>query len=221
MSGRISFARTLVAAAAVSAILAACSGGGSVPGAGSGAPTGTNATAPTAHHFKAATAADKAQDRPSLASRPVRIDSPVGGTGVGPTGSGYYTLVTSLAVDDNLNFSEWSQNCDPSIFAAPWYWAQDNIGINQPPYPVLSVCTPGRGDNALTPDAPTSAPASTYIIAINIGWFTLGVTPLSGPATEANGSWTFNAITNPVEFQVNNLYAFFVATWTPTSSKSH
>ena len=220
--------------AAASAIFAACSGGGgSVPSAGSGSGTGSNASTPTTH-FKPATAADKAQNRPSLSTKPTRIDSPVGGTGSGPSGPGYYTLVTSLSVDDNLNYTETNKYCDPNVFDAPWYWAQSNLAITQPEYPVLFVCTPGnysvfaqtgtvRPDGPAAP-SPTATPTSgsaagTYIVAIDIGWFSLSITPLSGAATESNGEWTFSALVNPVNFTDGHLYAFFVANWTPLTSK--
>jgi hypothetical protein len=225
------FTRLLATTAILGMALAACSGGSSqVPSTGSG--SGSNPSTSALAHFRAATASDKAQQRPSLTAQSgtARVDSPVGGTGVGPTGSGYYTLVTLLAVDDNLNYSELGSRCDASIFDAPWYWAQGNISITQPEFPVLSVCdastshwfaAPGTAHIDSPVSSPTATPSSssgTYIIAVDIGWFSLAVTPLSGAATESGGNWTFSALVNPVQFTNDHLYAFFVANWTPTSS---
>ncbi|HVA27441.1 MAG TPA: hypothetical protein VNF68_04640, partial [Candidatus Baltobacteraceae bacterium] len=56
---------------------------------------------------------------------------------------------------------------------------------------------------------------------IDIGWFDLTVTPISGPATLANGQWTFAATQNPVLFKDDHLYAFFVASYTADSDGGH
>jgi len=143
-------------------------------------------------------------------------------------------ISSALAVDDNLNYSELSSTCNPSIFAAPWYWAQQDLSVYQPEFPVLAICTPGHSHWFTSPgtgrvDAPvgtptptpTASPASTYIIAVDIGWFSLTVTPISGAATVANGNWTFSALVNPVTFNDDHLYAFFVANWNSTSGEKH
>ena len=134
-------------------------------------------------------------DRPSLASQKT-VDTPIGGTGQGPTGSGTWSLVTALAVDDNLNYTELSSTCDTNVSRCALVLGQGNLSIEQPGFPVLAVCTPSRfrfGMKRDTPVGPTPSPAptsspsgaTTYIVAVDIGWFSLSVIPLSGAATTA------------------------------------
>ena len=216
-------ARSLGAIVALVAVVYACSGG---PGSGTAPSAGGGATAPMTH-FRTATSAEKSQNRPSLSagSRVAANDS--------RGNPGYYTLVTSLATDDHLNFREWSPKCSPLILPAPWYVALANFSLPVPTT-TLPVCAGFSGETPTPSPTPTISTTSAatyrgdtasqssglYIIKIDIGFLLLNVDALSGPATTANNEWTFTPDESETSFQFANFYSFFVAQWTPGSASS-
>ncbi|HTU68729.1 MAG TPA: hypothetical protein VMF11_00285 [Candidatus Baltobacteraceae bacterium] len=224
--------RAFGALIALTALVYACSGGSGqspTPSLGSGSDPGqlTN--------FRAATSAEKGEVRPSLSvgSRVPATDS--------RGKPGYYTLVTSLTTNDKLDFSEWTSRCDPDIFRAPWYVSLRNLSLTVPTT-TLAVCSSSSATATPSPTpTPTVTPepvsssfsvtrasssqaAGLYIVKIDIGFLDLSVDTLSGPATTANGEWTFYPDESTTNFQFGHFYAFFVAQWNagsaPTASPS-
>ncbi len=235
--------RALAAVAALF-LVAGCSGGGSAPSTLTPAahPGGSAPSAPTnaQAHFRLGTQADKAQQRPSLSGfsrapgAPAKSVQPMdgrhGGNGV------HYKFVTSLAMDGNGNFTEWTPQCDPSIWDAPWYFAEGNSSLPIASSTTLAICTSNdEHDDALhpmnsiqhtptptpspTPTAtptptpvPTATPQATnlYIVKLDIGWWDFSVTPVSGPAYVEGSNWVFPGSGNDA-FQDDHLYVFFVA----------
>lgn len=227
-----------LATVATALLIAGCSGGASntlAPAAQQGGGSKMQPPVSGQARFRAATAADKAADRPSLRTARSGAFTPMDGR----HDHAHYKLVTSLQIDDQGNFSEWTSQCDKSLWDAPWYWADSTFSLPVASSTVLAVCTKGEGDDGgmhsmarpgITPTpsptpVPTATPSPTptpvptatptvtdlYIVKLDIGWWDVTVTPISGPATEAGGNWTFPASTTSDDFQDGHLYAFFVA----------
>lgn len=152
-----------------------------------------------------------------------------------------YVFVTSLSVDNDGNFSEWSTpNCDASIWDAPWYYAESDFSLPIPSSISLPVCTAPNDDGdrdaelhsmatiqhtpTPTPSAtptqtpsptpvPTATPTATnlVIVRLDLGWFDVSETPITGNAGLSGNTWTFPALSNTLNYQDGHLYVFFVA----------
>ena len=219
-------------------IIAGCAGSGSI------APQIQQHAIASSAKFRQATATDKAQQRPSLADPSLKTGGRIAqNSGRGSKGS--FTIVTSLTVDDSGAFAEWSTTCKPSIFEAPWYWAEGDFSLPVADSTTLAVCTAssrsGWGDDAVTrmnspqitptpPATPSPTPSPTPagtptnldIVKVDIGWWSLSVKPVSGAATLSadKSTWSFPSMTTSDSFQDDHLYAFFVASWNGSTPPS-
>ncbi len=198
MYGRI--LRSIASVVALATLVYGCSG---APGQLSAVPAGTGASVP-ATHFRAATSAERSQPRPSLSvgSKIAAKDS--------RGQSGFYTLITSLTTDDNLNFGEWTIDCVPAILQAPWYVALHGES--------LAIPTTTVNNCQQTDEQKVPTPTDFYIVQVGIGFFDLSVSPISGPATADGGTWTFTPMSKTTKFQADNIYAFFIASWSGTGT---
>lgn len=210
--------RSLGALVVASALLFACSqsGQGSAPGGSSLTPEGST-------HFRQATTSER-----SARERSLTVGSRV--MGKDRDGNpGYYTLVDALSTDDSLDFSEVATGCVTSVFRAPWYVALGNFSIPLPSPQSLNNCSAPAATPTPTPIATSAAArrdgsndnnlaSGLYIVQVDVGLFSLSVTPLEGPATQSSDPWTFDAISPDAQFQFLHFYAFFVASWTPGST---
>lgn len=188
--------RSIASIVALTTLVYGCSAGAgqsTVPSAGSGASNGTMT------HFRTATAAEKAEPRPSLS---IGSKIPAKDTKGNP---GTYTLVTFLTTDDSLDFSNNEKSCDSTISDAPWYLALGNFSL-----PIqtttLNECFDSSGNVP-------SAQNGLYIVKVGIGFFDLSVEPLSGPADDSSGAWVFSPLEKSTKFQFATFYTFFVASW--------
>jgi hypothetical protein len=185
---------------AFSTLVCACSGGN--PGAaGVTPPAGNVGAMSTTPHFRAATAAERSQERPSLAKgqRIAHRDS--------KGGDGYFTLIDWLTSDDNLDFSTSGKICDSSFDDAQWYVALSNFTLSVPAT-TLSPCIQNG----------SVATGNLYIVRVGLGIFDLSVDPLSGPADTSTGYWIFTPLQKSVSFQWGNIYTFFVASWSGSNN---
>ncbi|MBV8638031.1 MAG: hypothetical protein JO322_08080 [Candidatus Eremiobacteraeota bacterium] len=235
MHGWYSRTRAILALSAVAFALVACAGnsGTAVPGATS---AGQSPITSPAAGLRQASDADKAQSRPSLRDASATSQLKTQSTSKGGGSNGSFTLVTSLAIANDGSLSEPRSTCNSSIFFAPWYWAEGNFSLPLANPASLPVCTPSssstsHGDAVVRMTQPFPSPLPTptetpnpiatnlYVIKVDIGWFDLDITPISGPATvSADGStWSFPALTSQDTFQANHLYAFFIASWSGTN----
>ena len=220
--------RLFTAGAALTLLLAGCNGAST-----SQLPAQTsNPGASSVQRFTPASQAEKQQPRPSITSRNVVYCSH------GHNNCYRFSLVTSVAIDSSGAFSAVSPTCDDSIWDAPWVFADSNFTLPIAASTTMAACTSqrhgheGEGGDLLQRDTvgtptpvptgtpsptpvptPTGSPSNLYIVKIDIGWNDLTVAAVAGPATVANGQWTFPQLAKDDAFADDHLYAFFVATF--------
>jgi hypothetical protein len=197
-------ARTLIALTALALLLPACSGSPSAtpsvatPITGMApAPGGDMAAAVTRtkSHFHPATAAQRKAKRPSLEKF---------GDAARRDMMGHYTLITWLDSDQNLDFSYPTKSCDTLFQDAPWYVATSNLTLSLPDQTIDACVDTSTG---------TVATGNLYVVKVEIGWLTLQVEPLAGPASINGNLWTFGPLQKSTAFSADSIYTFFVANW--------
>ena len=203
----------------VAALVSGCNSGGT------GTPPATSPAVPAtvSHRFTQATQTEKARPRPSITNRNVVYCH-------GAKDNCYsFQLVQAVGINDDGTFSNLSNTCDSSIFDAPWYFANSSSTLPIAVQVAFPVCTPpqgssGSGDDLMRPNAirtptPTPAPGSTpsaqgqyYLVKIDIGWFSLNVGAIAGPASiNSVNEWVLPSLPADNAFQAGHLYAFFIA----------
>lgn len=121
-------------------------------------------------------------------------------------------LLEPLQADDQMDLTRSDRDCDRDLDVddAPAFYAQTTAYVSQPTPYTIKACKRHDGDGSGDDDRHHTK-ANIDIIMIDTSTDPHAVYGIDGPATEADGYWTFYALTKDVFFQQGHIYRFFVA----------
>ena len=184
---------------AVAVLVAGCSGSN----AGTQASGNAAGNVPAAHPaFRQASNAEKSQLHPSTSTGTLHVQDR------GHHGS--VVLVSWLNFQAGSNVFQLSEAtsgkgvaCDANLFDAPWFIAEGDSTLYQGKAIELNDCDPANANL-------TQPSTNDYIVMADIGRHDIDLVKIAGPATETNGVLQFTPIVNPVSFEDDHVYAFFL-----------